>query len=274
MRDLTWKFFHRWWQPKLHHIILEAEAKGSGPVHLSAEEWAAASARATRRESRRRHRATIRRRLLGGIFGLGGSTVHQGADGGDASGEGRGYLAHSGNDETSNRIGLHDRGWGTSAAIAGGGMSDSNAIVGRSGGGGSGDGGLVEKGGLGFSADADLAEAGRVVQQPRGRVEEEGLGLSLEDIQDVRLEVGGDGVRPGLFAGAGSAGGAGGGGAGGDGRGDDGTTEEIHRNNTDIMSRPSSFGTAGEDVVGVLGYSTPRAVSRSCSWVSMSCFSL
>lgn len=45
MRDLTWKFFHRWWQPKLHHVILEVEATGGTPVELSPEEWAAASAR-------------------------------------------------------------------------------------------------------------------------------------------------------------------------------------------------------------------------------------
>ncbi|CAN0155296.1 unnamed protein product, partial [Hapterophycus canaliculatus] len=25
MRDLSWKFYHRWWQPKLHHLILEVE---------------------------------------------------------------------------------------------------------------------------------------------------------------------------------------------------------------------------------------------------------
>lgn len=45
MRDLTWKFFHRWWQPKLHHIILEAEVKGDNIPVLSLDQWAAASAR-------------------------------------------------------------------------------------------------------------------------------------------------------------------------------------------------------------------------------------
>lgn len=270
MRDLTWKFFHRWWQPKLHHIILEAEAKGSGPVHLSAQEWAAASARATRREGRRRHSATIRRRLLGTqwrwIFGLRGSTVRQGVDVGEVSGEVRGSLADSGgDDEMSNRMGLHDLGWGANAAIAGGGMSDINSGVGRGWGGVGRDGGLGA-GGLGFSADADLAEAGHVVQQPRGRVEEGGLGLSSEDIVDVGM----DGVQPGLIVGGGSAGGADGGSGGGDSGGEDGTTVEIHRNNTDIMSRPSSFDTAGEDVIGALGYTTPRSMSRSCSWVSVS----
>ncbi|CAM9428880.1 unnamed protein product, partial [Choristocarpus tenellus] len=28
IRDITWKFYHRWWRPKLHHIVLEAEASG------------------------------------------------------------------------------------------------------------------------------------------------------------------------------------------------------------------------------------------------------
>lgn len=47
MRDLTWKFYHRWWQPKLHHMILEAEAKGDGsPLQVTTKDWVAATARA------------------------------------------------------------------------------------------------------------------------------------------------------------------------------------------------------------------------------------
>lgn len=46
MRDLAWKFFHRWWQPKLHHIILEVEAKGRGEIlNLSSEECVKAALR-------------------------------------------------------------------------------------------------------------------------------------------------------------------------------------------------------------------------------------
>lgn len=45
MRDLSWKFYHRWWQPKLHHIILEVEASGGDPVTLTPAQWAEASAR-------------------------------------------------------------------------------------------------------------------------------------------------------------------------------------------------------------------------------------
>ncbi|CAM9555219.1 unnamed protein product, partial [Laminaria digitata] len=45
MRDLTWKFYHRWWQPKLHHVILEVEAAGGGHVELTPAQWATASAR-------------------------------------------------------------------------------------------------------------------------------------------------------------------------------------------------------------------------------------
>ncbi|CAM9420829.1 unnamed protein product, partial [Ectocarpus sp. 6 AP-2014] len=35
MRDLSWKFYHRWWQPKLHHLILEVEASRGDPVMLT-----------------------------------------------------------------------------------------------------------------------------------------------------------------------------------------------------------------------------------------------
>eukprot|EP00904_Undaria_pinnatifida_P000510 jgi/Undpi1/1045/HiC_scaffold_10.g04508.m1 len=35
MRDLTWKFYHRWWQPKLHHVILEVEAMGGDHVEIT-----------------------------------------------------------------------------------------------------------------------------------------------------------------------------------------------------------------------------------------------
>lgn len=46
MRDLAWKFFHRWWQPKLHHVILEVEAKGRGEIlDLSPEECVEAAVR-------------------------------------------------------------------------------------------------------------------------------------------------------------------------------------------------------------------------------------
>lgn len=46
MRDLAWKFFHRWWQPKLHHVILEVEAKGTGEIlDLSPEECVEAAVR-------------------------------------------------------------------------------------------------------------------------------------------------------------------------------------------------------------------------------------
>ncbi|CAM9616533.1 unnamed protein product [Discosporangium mesarthrocarpum] len=34
MRDLTWKFFHRWWRPKLHHLILEADVAGIGQIDV------------------------------------------------------------------------------------------------------------------------------------------------------------------------------------------------------------------------------------------------
>ena len=47
MRDLSWKFYHRWWQPKLHHLILEVEASNGDPVKLTPAQWAEASARGT-----------------------------------------------------------------------------------------------------------------------------------------------------------------------------------------------------------------------------------
>ena len=76
MRDLTWKFFHRWWQPKLHHTILEVEAIGGDPIDLTSEECSDAAARGGgssgvgARGARRTLRRTwggSRRRVSGGI---------------------------------------------------------------------------------------------------------------------------------------------------------------------------------------------------------------
>jgi len=34
IRDLTWKFNHRWWSPSLHHLLREYEAKGIKPPYI------------------------------------------------------------------------------------------------------------------------------------------------------------------------------------------------------------------------------------------------
>lgn len=283
MRDLSWKFFHRWWQPKLHHIILEAEAKGDHSVHLSAEEWAAASARAGGGGggggSSRRKKSPASGTSGGGGIGGRSATVRQGpAVVGGGVGESRGIIPGGsvGSDDVRIEMELDylERG----ATVAAGGGAGWGGVHGRFGGVGPGDGG--GDGGNGgdgegrekpasfllaavpnFSGDIDFPDGGRAVQAQGSRGgDQEGPRVSLEDTHAVGMEVGREREKRGL-----GPGGEAGGGAVGSGHH---TAADAYRRNTEAMSsRPSSYGTGGEEEVEVTG-SMPLSMSRSRSWVS------
>lgn len=267
-------------------MILEAEAKGTGPVHLTAEEWEAASARAAsgggcgcRKTDRRRNSGgtNVSQRVFGRSAGEGdvsrrrGSTVREGAaseigGAGDSPGTGRGAGVGivgegAGVGTCGSRVGLFKRealsenshGVRARRGVGNGDVSD-----------GGGGGGEPEKRGLPMlapvptlSGDVDIAEKGGCIAQAQERA---GLLVNVEHPERVGVNVWAERGEPGVAAGSRSRGSFSG--------EHDSTADGCRRNTEAMSSRPSSFGTAGEDDERGQSKNATLTVSRSWSWVS------